>query len=279
MTINIKKIEKIIFHTFCLISLLFVVLFIISFFALIIVEGIKNIDLFNTITKFFKEYNYDESLLAALIGSILISIIAIIISQIISVPIAIFMNINSIKNCKINSLFRLWLKTIIEIPHLIYGVFGFIIMSTLGIGYSLLSGIIIMSILIIPYTIATYDNLLNRIDKNYLYFYSLYNAKGFILLLKKSYKALIITILMSFIVIVGNASTILFTTGFSDFIPTKITDPVSSLPLYILFNMNSPIILDREKANAAVFILAMLIIFNFVLVKIFSKNFYERNKN
>lgn len=279
MIINFKKIEKIIFHTFCLISILVVVLSVISFFALIVVEGIKNIDLFNTITKFFKEYNYDESLLAALVGSLLISIIVIIISQIISIPIAIFININSIKNYKIISLFRLWLNTIIEIPHLIYGVFGFIIMNILGIGYSLLSGIIIMSILITPYTIVTYDNLLSRIDKNYLLFYRLYNTKGFIFLFKKSYKALIITILMSFIVIVGNASTILFTTGFSDFIPTKITDPVSSLPLYILFNVNSPIILEREKANVAVFILAMLVIFNFVLIKIFSKNLYERNKN
>jgi len=274
---NKKIIKNYIFRFTCFIITIIAFILIASFFITITFKLIKII---SSIITYSNDFLFDESLISALIGSMIISILSVIISFVISIPLTIFINLNSIKYKSFITTFRKWIKTINEIPALIYGIFGLIIMIIFNLNYSLLTGIVAMTIIIIPYSLMIYDNFLNNIDKNYIIFIKYpglsnkYNK--FFLIIKKSYKAIIITFLMSFLNVFGNAATVLFTTGFSDFIPKRITDPVATIPLYIIFNINSPLISEKEKVDLAVFILFMIIVITYILIKIFSKNLYGK---
>lgn len=75
---------------------------------------------------------------------------------------------------------------------------------------------------------------------------------------------------------IGDAASVMFTTGFTDNIPNSLQDPAATLPLAIFFQLSSPIEEVRNRAYAAALILTIIIfaisLLSRVLIKRFSKN-------
>jgi len=59
---------------------------------------------------------------------------------------------------------------------------------------------------------------------------------------------------------IGDAASILFTAGYTDFMPRSIFDPVASLPLAVFFQIGTPFPEVQQRAYAAALILLVIVL-------------------
>jgi phosphate transport system permease protein len=59
---------------------------------------------------------------------------------------------------------------------------------------------------------------------------------------------------------IGDAASILFTAGYSDYLPRSLSEPVASLPLAVFFLIGTPSPEVQNRAYAAAFILLLIIL-------------------
>jgi phosphate transport system permease protein len=71
----------------------------------------------------------------------------------------------------------------------------------------------------------------------------------------------------------GDTASVLFTAGFTDYIPESITEPAATLPLAIFFQLSSPIPEVKERAYAAAIVLTIIILIISILSRVLSKRF------
>ncbi|MFD3448428.1 phosphate ABC transporter permease subunit PstC [Microbacteriaceae bacterium 4G12] len=149
--------------TFCGILIVFITLAIIAF---ICGKGIQsftqsNISFAQMLTSTKWNPNSGTPSFGALIfivGSTLVSIGAVVISAPVAIGLAIFMNLISPKFG--NRVLKPVLELLVGIPSVVYGLLGVTILVPLlrqwygGVGFSLIAGIVVLSIMILP-TIAT----------------------------------------------------------------------------------------------------------------------------
>ena len=83
--------------------------------------------------------------------------------------------------------------------------------------------------------------------------------------------------MLSFGRAIGDAASILFTTGYTDHLPTSLTQPTATLPLAIFFQLTSPIPEVQERAYASALILTLIVLIISILSRIFSIK-YQKNK-
>lgn len=107
-----------------------------------------------------------------IIGSTLVSVGAVIISSPIGIALAIFMNFISPKLGK--KVLQPAVEIFVGIPSVVYGWIGFsllipFIKSTFGgIGFSLLAGILVLSVMILPTIVSISSDSIRTIPKDYL---------------------------------------------------------------------------------------------------------------
>jgi phosphate transport system permease protein len=95
--------------------------------------------------------------------------------------------------------------------------------------------------------------------------------------LRQCYPGVITAVLLAFGRGIGDAASVLFTTGFTDHIPTSLLQPTATLPLAIFFQLGAPIPEVQERAYAAAAVLTFLILIISILARVTSRRF-QRNK-
>ncbi len=94
--------------------------------------------------------------------------------------------------------------------------------------------------------------------------------------LRQAVPGVITAVLLAFGRGIGDAASILFTAGYTDYIPKSLLDPAASLPLAVFFQMGTPVPEVRERAYASALILLVIVLaVNFsarILVRKFSRN-------
>lgn len=116
--------------------------------------------------------NGSYGILIFIIGSTLISIGAVILSTPLSLAIAIFMNIISPKLG--TKILQPTMELFVGIPSVIYGWIGLTVLVPIirksfgGFGFSILAGIIVLSIMILPTITSISSDALKTIPKDYL---------------------------------------------------------------------------------------------------------------
>jgi phosphate transport system permease protein len=76
---------------------------------------------------------------------------------------------------------------------------------------------------------------------------------------------------------IGDGATVLFTAGYTDSIPTSLTQPTATLPLAIFFQLSSPIEEVQNRAYSAALILTIIILTLSFSARYFSRRF-SKNK-
>jgi phosphate transport system permease protein len=84
-------------------------------------------------------------------------------------------------------------------------------------------------------------------------------------------------VLLSFGRAIGDAASVLFTTGYTDHIPTSLGQPTATLPLSIFFQLSSPIEEVKSRAYASAVVLTVIILIVSVLARLYSKK-YQKHK-
>jgi len=165
------------------------------------------------------------------------------------------------------------------VPSIVYGAFGFTIMIFFGLRTSLLGGIIVITLLIIPIFIRTMDEATRNFPRDILdasFALGATRLETLKVVLRQIAPGIATATLLSVGRAIGDAASVMFTAGYTDSIPTSLSQPAATLPLAVFFQLQSPIpeVVDRAYAAAlvlTVIVLALSITGRFITNR-FSKN-------
>ena len=217
----------------------------------------------------------------AIVGSLYLASGATLLAMIFGIPVALYMNVNLHKNKKLVNVIRFLLDVMWGIPSIVYGAFGFTLMIFFGMQSSLLAGIITVTLFIIPIMIRSIDEVLVSVPFGLMEAsFSLGSTRSetsYKIFLRQCISGVTTAILLSFGRAIGDAASVLFTTGYTDHMPTSLTQPTATLPLAIFFQMSSPIAEVKERAYASALVLTLIILFISIVSRIIS-NRYQKHK-
>jgi phosphate transport system permease protein len=202
-------------------------------------------------------------LLNAIAGSIFLVFGSTIMGLCISIPVVIYINLYLPEKSLLAELSRLSADVLFGIPSIVYGAFAFTLMVYMGLKTSLLAGMIALTLLITPILIRSMDEALRRVPGNLKDAALSLGATRFEMIrvvLRQIAPGLTTAILLSMGRAIGDAASVLFTTGYADQIPGSLLQPVASLPLAIFFQLGSPVKEVQDRAYAAALILTFIVL-------------------
>lgn len=226
-------------------------------------------------------FGKEGGILNAIIGSLYLSAGATLVAFVIGFPVALFMNVYLIKYKRFVQMVRFFLDLLWGVPSIVYGAFGFTLMIFFGMKTSLLAGIVTVSLFIIPIMVRAMDEVIKTVPIGLLEAsYSLGATRSeaaYKIVLRQCFPGIITAILLSFGRAIGDAAAVLFTTGYTDHIPTSLGQPSATLPLSIFFQLGSPIVEVQNRAYASAVVLTIIILIISILSRYFSKR-YEKHR-
>jgi phosphate transport system permease protein len=205
----------------------------------------------------------EGGILNAIVGSLMIVFASTLSGLAISIPIVFYMNVYLKKASRLAYFARLSFDVLFGIPSIVYGAFAFTIMIFFGLKTSLLGGIIVITLLIIPIFVRSMDEVAKSVSKELLdaaYSLGATKLETCKVVLRQIAPGIATAMLLSIGRAIGDAAGILFTAGFTDNIPTSLNDPAATLPLSVFFQLSSPIPEVRERAYAAALLLTIIVL-------------------
>ena len=261
---NKRVLEQSIFKALMIISVGIVIGSLVFIVGTIIVNGAFSITL-EMLTQTSSGGYYlgrGGGILNAILGSLLLALPATALAYLIGIGISLFLQ-REFLHPKIASLIRMSLDILWGIPSIIYGIFCLMIMVALGIGASLIAGIVALTLLEIPIITRSMDESIKMVPIGLKEgSYSLGSTKfetAIKVVRRQARPGIIAGVLLGLGRGIGDAASILFTAGFSDSIPSSLSDSTAALPTMIYHLYSSPIPAVREKAYAAAFILMVIV--------------------
>jgi len=261
-----KRLEENIFKVLMLLSTAIVISSLLLILGTVVVKGLPALSL-DMITKAPGGGYYlggGGGVLNAIVGSLLLASGASIVSVLLGIPVALYMNVYCRRTSKLASLVRMSLDPLCGVPSIVYGAFGFAIMLFLGVRASLLGGIIAVSLLIMPTMIRAIDEVIRLVPRELMEASYSVGANRFETVFKvvvrQTLPGIISAVLLGFGRGIGDAASVLFTTGFTDRISFSLLEPVATLPLAIFFQLGTPLPEVQQRAYASAFILTVIIL-------------------
>ena len=222
----------------------------------------------------------EGGILNAIMGSIFLITGAVTLSLFISLPVVMYLNYYIPKKSKLAQLTRFSFDILFGIPSIVYGAFGFTVMIFLGIQASLLGGIIVVAMLILPIMVRGIDEVAGLVPKELIEAPKALGATQYEtvkVLIRQLMPGITTATLLAVGRGIGDAATVLFTAGYTDNIPTSLHQPAATLPLAIFFQLSSPIEEVQGRAYAAALILTFLILGLSFLTRYFGRKLSKNN--
>ena len=217
--------------------------------------------------------------LNAIVGSLYIVIASTFLGLLVSIPVVFYLNIFLKSHSKFAYIARMAYDVLFGIPSIVYGAFAFTLMIWLGLRTSLLGGILVTTLLIIPILIRSMDEVAKNFPCDLLeasYSLGATRLETLGVMLRQIAPGIATATLLSVGRAIGDAAGVMFTAGFSDSIPTSLSQPAATLPLSIFFQLSAPQAEVQDRAYAAALVLTIIVLVislagRFILHK-FSKN-------
>lgn len=260
-----RKIEEAFFKALMLLSIVVVVGSLAGVFAVVILKGLPALSL-SMLTQTPKGGYYlgkEGGILNAIVGSLYLAGGATGLAFGLSLPITLYLNEYAARS-KFVGFVRMSLDILWGIPSIVYGAFAFIIMLSIGARASLLWGIITVALLELPIMTRAIDEVLRMLPSNLR---EASHALGSTRLemalkvaLKQALPGILTAIFLAFGRGIGDAASVLFTTGYTDSVPTSLSDPTATLPLAIFFQLGTPIPEVQQRAYASGVVLLVIVL-------------------
>ncbi|MDD6210422.1 MAG: ABC transporter permease subunit [Bacteroidales bacterium] len=218
--------------------------------------------------------------LNAIVGSIYIVGASTILGLAFSIPVVFYMNVYLRKGSRFAFYARLAYDVLLGVPSIIYGAFGFTIMIYFGLRTSLLGGIIVITLLIIPILIRSMDEVARQMPRDILdasFSLGATRLETIGVVMRQIAPGIATATLLSIGRAIGDAAAVLFTAGYSDSIPTSLSQPAATLPLAVFFQLTSPIEEVQNRAYAAALVLTIIILILSIVGRIITTHF-SKNK-
>ncbi|MBP5536162.1 MAG: phosphate ABC transporter permease PstA [Bacteroidales bacterium] len=203
--------------------------------------------------------------LNAIVGSLYIVGASTLLGLVVSVPVVFFLNVYLKKGSRLAYVARLAFDVLFGVPSIVYGAFGFTVMVYFGLRASLLGGIIVITLLIIPIFIRTMDEATRNFPRDILdasFALGATRWETLKVVVRQIAPGIATAALLSVGRAIGDAASVMFTAGYTDSIPTSLSQPAATLPLAVFFQLSSPIpeVVDRAYAAALVLTVTVLLI-------------------
>lgn len=218
----------------------------------------------------------EGGILNAIVGSLLIVVSSALLGLLISIPIVFYMNVYLKKASKLAYFTRLSFDVLFGIPSIVYGAFAFTIMIFFGLKTSLLGGIIVITMLIIPIFVRSMDEVAKSVSKELLdasYSLGATKLETCKIVIRQIAPGIATATLLSVGRAIGDAAGVMFTAGFTDNIPTSLDQPAATLPLSVFFQLSSPIPEVRERAYAAALLLTIIVLLLSIIGRVITNRF------
>lgn len=273
-----RKLEENIFKALMIISLFGVFAALAGIITVIAVKGLSSLNL-SMILETPKGGYYlgkEGGIANAIVGSFYLMAGATTLAFMISLPVALALQKEYLSK-RFADFTRLVLDILWGTPSIVYGAFGFVIMVYLGMRASLLGGIVVLTLLMVPIMVRAMDEAIRLVPfemKEMAYALGTTRVETtFAVVLKQAMPGIITAVILAFGRGIGDAASILFTAGYTDDIPTSLLDPVASLPLAVFFQIGTPVPEVQARAYAAALILLVIVIVINVIARILGWRF------
>ncbi len=282
LTMKWRRRQETLMKVLMVASLAGILLFLAGIIAVIIVRGAKALS-WEMVTQTPKGGYYlggGGGVLNAIMGSLYLTGGASIISMVLSLPIAFALQREYVPRWVANFT-RLALDILWGTPSIVYGAFGFVIMVYLGIRASLLGGIIALSLLMLPIMTRAMEEVIRMIPpqlREIAYSLGATRIETTVhIVLRQTLPGIVTAAMLAFGRGIGDAASILFTAGYTDYIPRSLLDPAASLPLAVFFQIGTPLKAVRERAYASALILLVVILLVNLISRLMSLRFSRHN--
>lgn len=277
-----RRFEELFFKTLMILATIIILGSLMMILFAVLKRGLPamNLDMITKIPSGGFYIGKEGGLLNAIAGSIFIVIGSTFLGLLISIPIVIYINIYLPPKSLLADITRLSSDVLFGIPSIVYGAFGFTLMVYLGIRTSLLGGILAVTLLITPILIRSMDEVAKLIPKDLKDAALSLGATRYEIIkviLKQISPGITTAILLSVGRAIGDAASVLFTAGYTDSIPTSLSQPAATLPLAIFFQLSSPIPEVQDRAYAAALILTLIVLVLSLAARYYSRKF-SKNK-
>lgn len=276
-----KYIEEKIFRFLMILSLFIVAGFVLSVLWSILSKGLPVLT-WEMVTSLPGSGFYvgkQGGFLNAIVGSVYIVLGATFLGLLISIPVVFYLSVYLKKDSRFGSIARLAFDVLFGVPSIVYGAFAFTIMIVVGIRASLLGGILVETLLIVPILIRSMDEVARTIPKELLetaYSLGATKIETIGVVIRQIAPAIATATLLSVGRAMGDAAGVMFTAGFTDYIPESLTDKAATLPLSVFFQLSAPQIEVQNRAYAAAVVLTVIILIISLsgrfIMRYFSKN-------
>ena len=225
----------------------------------ILYKGIPN---FNLGLFEWKYTSKNNSMMPAIINTITITVCALLVSIPLGVGSAIYLTEYSKRGSRLVKVIRMTTETLSGIPSIVYGLFGFLMFNeTLGLGYSLLSGILTVALMVQPTIMRTSEEAILSVPD--LYREGSFGLGAgrlrtvFRIVLPSAMPGIAAGIVLATGRIVGETAALIFTSGTSSNMAGLMdSGRTLAVHMYTLWNEG----LDMEPAYATGVVLLVLVI-------------------
>lgn len=204
------------------------------------------------------------SLFPALVTTVYLIIGTLILAVPLGVGTSIYMTEYAPRGSKLVKVVRMAAETLAGIPSIVYGLFGFLFFVTfLGFGYSLISGILTMTIMVLPFIIkVTEETLLAVPDGLREGSYGLGVGKRDTILkivLPVAMNGVVAGIILAVGRIVGETVALMYTIGTVAEIPMSLGESGRTLAIHMYALSGEGLHVDKAYATGVVLILTVLL--------------------
>lgn len=206
-----------------------------------------------------------------IISTLYIVLLSIAISTPIGVCSAIYL-VEYAKPGKVVRIIRFATESLAGIPSIIYGLFGMIFfVIVLGLKFSLISGAITLSMMVLPTIIRTTEEALKAVPRSFREGSLALGASKlrtiFKVILPSAAPGIITAIILSIGRVVGETAAVYLTAGMVPRLPTSIMDSGRTLSVHLYILAKEGISFEQADATALVLIIVVVLI-NFIANKI-----------
>ncbi|MCW4013354.1 MAG: phosphate ABC transporter permease PstA [Candidatus Bathyarchaeota archaeon] len=178
---------------------------------------------------------------------------------------------------------RFFTETLAGIPSIVIGLFGMeLLVYRLGFQTSLLSGVVSLSLMTLPFVIRASEEAIKVVPNEYREASLAMGASKWQTILKVVIPAALPGILTGVLLgmgrAIGETAVLILTTGggMSRKVPTRLTSPVGSLPIYIYLIAKETVHQDLLNRGYAASLVLLIIFFSMSVSALLIRNHYLR---
>ena len=237
--------------------------------AYIVINGISHIN-WSFLSTIYKPVKGLTGILPMIVSTLMIIGVTVVISTPIGICSAIYL-VEYSKPGKLVNTIRFATETLAGIPSIIYGLFGFIFfVVTLQLKYSILSGALTLSIMVLPTVIRSTEEALKSVPDSYREG-SLALGAGKLMTVSRvvlpcAIPGILTAVILSIGRIVGETAAVFLTAGFVPNIPANIMRSGRTLSVHLYSLAKEGISFEQAFATATILVIVVAII-NFIATR------------